>query len=184
MDIVDILYEIKFNETNFTLIKEIIEYGLTEYWFQSLTIFYMFFMLIKCIEMDHYFEKQMNLLVVRFDNKIEILEKRFENDMKFFTNSLTNRCNELIEDSETGETRFCKNHPKEDSYLHDEKISEDDDDDDNKCIKLIKDSETGETRFCKNYLRKGSNYCNMHHKKIFEDDEEFNSLITSSSEEI
>lgn len=148
MDIVDVLYEIKFNETNFTAIKELVEHNVTEYWFQFLTVFYMVFLLFKNIEMEHYFEEQLNLLDVKFHNHLKIME----NDLRIYISKLN--------ESEYEET----------------------DESEDKCDQLIKDPDTGETRYCKNYPIKDSEYCNVHHKKVFEDDEEFKSLITESEE--
>lgn len=153
MDIVDVLYEIKFNETNFTAIKELVEHNVTEYWFQFLTVFYMVFLLFKNIEMEHYFENQLNLLDVKFHNHLKIMENDLKIDLRIYISKL----NESEDVEETDE-------------------SED------KCDQLIKDSDTGETRYCKNYPIKDSEYCNVHHKKVFEDDEEFKSLITESEE--
>ena len=153
MDIVDVLYEIKFNETNFTAIKELVEYNVTEYWFQFLTVFYMVFLLFKNIEMEQYFEGQLNLLDVKFHNHLKIMENDLKIDLRIYISKL----NESEDVEETDE-------------------SED------KCDQLIKDPDTGETRYCKNYPIKDSEYCNVHHKKVFEDDEEFKSLITESEE--
>lgn len=153
MDIVDVLYEIKFNETNFTAIKELVEHNVTEYWFQFLTVFYMVFLLFKNIEMEQYFEGQLNLLDVKFHNHLKIMENDLKIDLRIYISKL----NESEDVEETDE-------------------SED------KCDQLIKDPDTGETRYCKNYPIKDSEYCNVHHKKVFEDDEEFKSLITESEE--
>jgi len=152
MDIVDVLYEIKFNETNFTAIKELVEHNVTEYWFQFLTVFYMVFLLFKNIEMEHYFEEQLNLLDVKFHNHLKIMENDLKMDLRIYISKLN--------ESEYEET----------------------DESEDKCDQLIKDPDTGETRYCKNYPIKDSEYCNVHHKKVFEDDEEFKSLITESEE--
>ena len=164
MDIVDVLYEIKFNETNFTAIKELVEHNVTEYWFQFLTVFYMVFLLFKNIEMEHYFENQLNLLDVKFHNHLKIMENNLKTDLRIYISKLNDsQKNDSVDVEETDE--FGLNESNED-----------------KCDQLIKDPDKGETRHCKNYPIKDSEYCNVHHKKVFEDDEEFKSLITESEE--
>ena len=109
--------------------------------------------------MEHYFEGQLNLLDVKFHNHLKIMENNLKTDLRIYIRKL-NESEENDSVDEFGET----------------------DESEDKCDQLIKDSDTGETRHCKNYPIKDSEYCNVHHKKVFEDDEEFKSLITESEE--
>lgn len=158
---IDIMYEIKYNETNFTAIKEVIETGVSSYLFQTLFCFFILYWFK--IDIERKFEEQLNLIVIKFENKFLLLENDFDKIIMAFSKT----CNELVEDPETGEKRFCKNHPKENSgycYLHEEEgINYSTDEEEEKgCNHMIKG------RFCKNFTKKDSIYCNIHDKRYIE----------------
>ena len=189
MDIIDIMYEIKYNETNFTAIKELIETNVSNYLFEILCLLFVFYILIKQnineANIKYMLNNELNLLTTKFENRFLLME----NDFDKFISSFSKTCNELVEDSETNEKRFCKNSPKKENgycYLHDEETldysSSDDLTAEGRCIELIKDPETKKKRFCKNYIKKDSDYCNTHSKKYIECNENY--VYESESEEL
>jgi len=185
MDIIDIMYEIKYNETNFTAIKELMETGISNYLFEILSLLFMFYLLIKRTDLERNFQEQLNLLSTKFENKFLLLENDFEKIIAAFSKT----CNELIEDPETGEKRFYKNRPRKECgycYLHDEKSldysSSDDDLTAGKCIQIIENPKTGKKRFCKNYPKEDSDFCNAHSKNYIECHENY--VYENSEEEL
>jgi len=161
MDLVDILYEIKFNQTNFTAIGELVFTTIETRWFEILTLFYMIFMLAKFIELEHYFQSQMNLLDARISQHDNELSYKLET--------------ELID------VMYERVYDKILTEAESEKAEEDEESEEQRCNQLVKDVETRETVFCKNQPILNSDYCGLH-RKNYEFDDEFKSLITTSED--
>ena len=168
MDLVDILYEIKFNQTNFTAIGELVFTTFENRWFEILTLFYMIFMLAKFIELEHYFQSQMNLLDIKITQHVNDTSYDYEKFKKEIGEELT----DLEYRLDVMRERVCKVYIEAESEKAEESEEE-------MCNQLVKDTETRETVFCKNQPMLNSDYCGLH-KKNYEFDEEFKSLITSS----
>ena len=168
MDLVDILYEIKFNQTNFTAIGELVFTTFENRWFEILTLFYMIFMLAKFIELEHYFQSQMNLLDIKITQHVNDTSYDYEKFKKEISEELT----DLEYRLDVMRERVCKVYIEAESEKAEESEEE-------MCNQLVKDTETRETVFCKNQPMLNSDYCGLH-KKNYEFDEEFKSLITSS----
>jgi len=171
MDLVDILYEIKFNETNFTAIGELVFTTVENRWFEILTLFYMIFMVAKFIELEHYFQSQMDLLDARISQNANEMSYAYDKIKKELENKLT-----FVEYRlDVMHERLC------DKILVEAEPEKAEESEEEKCNQLVKDVETRETAFCKNQPLLNSDYCGLH-KKNYEFDEEFKSLISTSED--
>ena len=173
MDLVDILYEIKFNQTNFTAIGELVFTTVESRWFEILTLFYMIFMLAKFIELEHYFQSQMDLLDARISQYTNEMSYGYDKIKKELRTELTDLGYRL----DVMHERLCEFLAEAES----EKAEEDEESEEEKCNQLVKDVETRETVFCKNQPLLNSDYCGLH-RKNYEFDEEFKSLISTSED--
>ena len=128
----DIIYLINNNFTNFTAIGETLKFGISNYYFEIISILFMLCLLIKQSEMEKNYE-ELYMQNYKMENCILLLESDINILYNYFSEN--ENCNKIVKDSETGKKRFCKNNPKEDSsycYLHE--IIEDSD-----SIEIIED---------------------------------------------